>query len=71
MKVGELLEILKDCDPNTEMNILFPLPTCPHAWGNLKPIHSVKPIVDQDTNTINYYIDTGVGKKGRFQAYIA
>ncbi len=52
------------------MNLLFLLPTCPHAWGNLEPIQSVKPIVDQDTNTINYYRYRG-WIESRFQAYIA
>ncbi|MEY8739002.1 hypothetical protein NQZ71_21050 (plasmid) [Niallia taxi] len=70
MKVKELIEILQDCDPDTDINVLLHLPNRPYGGGILEPIHTVKPIVDQDTNKVNYFIDTGIGEEGRFQAYM-
>jgi hypothetical protein len=65
MKVKELIESLKEFDPNAEIRVLFPLPNRP-IGGKLEPIFEVKPCVDQDSNKTFYVIDTGIGEEGRF-----
>ncbi|MCE4048959.1 MULTISPECIES: hypothetical protein [Bacillaceae] len=54
MKVREVLEIIKDFNQNTEINVLLPLANRPYGGGNLEPIHSVKHVVDQDINKIKF-----------------
>lgn len=68
MKVKELIESLKKCDPNAEIKVLFPLPNRP-IGGRLEPIFSVHPCIDQDSNKTHYVIDTGIGEDGRYEAY--
>lgn len=42
MKVRELIESLQECDPNGEIQVLFPLPNRP-IGGTLEPIFEIKP----------------------------
>lgn len=68
MKVKELIESLKDCDPNAEIRVLFPLPDR-LSGGTLEPIFEIKHCIDQDSNKTHYVIDTGIGEEGRYGAY--
>lgn len=68
MKVKELIESLKKCDPNAEIKVLFPLPNR-QIGGRLEPIFSVYPCIDQDSNKTSYVIDTGIGEEGRYESY--
>nr|WP_162482697.1 hypothetical protein [Clostridioides difficile]VUB78605.1 Hypothetical protein CDSMR_0004 [Clostridioides difficile] len=67
MKVTELIELLKECDPNAEIRVLFPLPNRP-IGGTLEPIFEIKPCIDQDSNKTHYVIDTGIGEEGCYKA---
>lgn len=68
MKVKELMELLKECNPNAEIRVLFPLLNRP-IGGTLEPIFNVYPCVDQDENKTNYVIDTGIGEDGRYEVH--
>lgn len=68
MKVKELIKTLKECDPNAEIKVLFPLPNRP-IGGTLEPIFEVKPFIDQDSNKTNYAIDTGIREESRYKTY--
>ncbi|WP_226530891.1 hypothetical protein [Metabacillus niabensis] len=68
MKVKELIESLKECDPNAEIQVLFPLPNRP-IGGILEPIFEVKPSINQDSNKTHYVIDTGIGEEGRYETF--
>lgn len=66
MKVKELIQQLQALDQEAEIRVLIPLPHRPLS-GDLEPIHSIDPCFDQDTNELNYVIDTGIGKEGRLK----
>ncbi|MFS0560928.1 hypothetical protein AB1K91_09325 [Terribacillus sp. 179-K 1B1 HS] len=70
MKVNEMIEMLKNCDPDSEIKVLFPLPNRP-TGGQLENVYNVKSVIDQDSNKTFYVIDTGIGEEGRHQAYIS
>lgn len=60
MKVKELVDLLKECDPELEIKVLVPLPNLP-LGGRIEPIHSIDIVIDQDTNKASYVIDIGEG----------
>jgi hypothetical protein len=60
--------LLKECNQEAEISVLFPLPNRPTV-GRLEPIHSVNLVFDQDTNKPHYMIDIGIGQEARYQEY--
>ncbi|PAF38820.1 hypothetical protein CHH58_05190 [Terribacillus saccharophilus] len=70
MTVSEMIELLKKCNQESEIKVLFPFPNRP-TGGQLEDIYGVKSIIDQDSNKIHYTIDTGIGEEGRYRAYIS
>ncbi|MFJ6414535.1 hypothetical protein ACIQLG_17285 [Terribacillus saccharophilus] len=68
MKVSEMIELLKKCNQESEIKVLFPFPNRP-TGGRLEDIYSIKSVIDQDSNKIHYTIDTGIGEEGRYRAY--
>ncbi|WP_028393940.1 hypothetical protein [Bacillus cihuensis] len=68
MKIKELIGILRECDPEAEIKVLFPLPNRP-LGGILEPIFDVTPSIDQDLNKTNYVIDTGIGVEERYKTF--
>jgi len=69
MKVKELMEILKECDPELEIKVLIPLPNRP-SGGRLEPIHSIEVAFDQDTYKPGYIMDIGEGQSVRWEQYL-
>lgn len=68
MKVHELIERLKECNPESEVNVLVPLPNRP-IGGRIEPVFDIIPSIHQDTNKVIYLIDTGIGEEGRYHAH--
>lgn len=69
MKVSHMIEILRVCDPDAEIKVLFPFPNRP-TGGTLESVFAINPVIDQDSNKVQYAIDTGIGEEGRYKTYI-